>query len=197
MKQPTFLPSLALSAIALTGLSSAAEIRQTSFSTAGEAHWFAGASAAYLFDAGEPMFSLSLGRRLDWSPSGWEVDLYLEGGRIEDDNQFGIALDSPLLESDVQIVPITGNLRFGKRFTPNFGAYCGLGAGAAFTEIITDHADRDQDVVFTGQLFAGLNWYLGQTSELFVGGRWIYFSDAEKHEMKSDGAVELGYRWHF
>ena len=159
--------------------------------------WFAGASVGYLFDYKEPMYTLNAGVTSPWSPFGWNSSFYVEGGLIEDDNETEIPLGIPGRDADLQIVPITLNVRLEKEITPWFGLYAGAGVGAAFTELIVATNDRDQDVVFMGQVFAGVNFRLGEHSEINVGGRWIHFEDAENYDLDQDWAAEIGYRWHF
>lgn len=158
---------------------------------------FLGGSATYLFEYEEPMLSLNGGVTTPWSPFGFNTSIYAEIGWIEDDNESQIPIGVFGAPVDLQIVPVTLNVSFGKAITDRLGFYFGAGGGIAFSEVIIDKDVRDQDNKFVGQAFAGLNYRVGNHSEIYAGGRWMYFDDTENFNLDHSWGAELGYRWRF
>lgn len=159
--------------------------------------FFLGGSATYLFEYEEPMLSLNAGVTTPWSPMGFNTSIFAELGWIEDDNESQIPFGVFGAPVDLQIVPVTLNISFEKAITENFGFYLGVGGGIAFSEVIVDKAVRDQDNKFVGQAFAGVNFRLSEQSEIYAGGRWMYFDDTENFNLAHSWGAELGYRWRF
>lgn len=159
--------------------------------------WFAGGSVAYLFEYDEPMYSINAGVTSPWSPLGFKTSFFLEGGFVEDDNESRIPLGVSGIPSDLEIIPVTANVQFEKALTNTIGVYVGGGVGAAFTDLKVAGFSNDHDAVFTGQVFAGLNFHIGENSEVYTGGRWIHFDDADTYNLDDSWAVEAGYRWKF
>ena len=159
--------------------------------------WFAGGSVAYLFEYDEPMYLLNVGVSSPWSPLGFSTSFFLEGGYMDDDNESEIPLGISGLDTDLEIVPVTANVQFEKAFNDTIGIYFGGGVGAAFADLKAAGIGHEHDTVFTGQVFAGVNYHLGDRSEIYTGGRWIHFDDADNYDLDSTWAAELGYRFKF
>lgn len=158
--------------------------------------FFLGATAGYLPGFEEPYVSLVGGMDLGLQMWGWDSSIFLEIGRIEDGNESEIPFGVSGLDCDLQIVPVTLNMMLEKGIATKTSVYLGAGAGAVFTECIRT-TGRDQDVTFVGQVFGGVNYQVGDRSELSVGLRWIYLQDTENYDLRDDLIVETGYRWRF
>lgn len=159
--------------------------------------FFLGGSATYLFKYEEPMLSLNAGVTTPWSPLGFNTSIFAEVGWIEDDNESQIPFGVFGAPVDLQIVPVTLNVSFERAITDDLGFYFGVGGGVAFSEVIVDKNVRDQDNRFVGQAFAGVNYRIGEHSEIYAGGRWMYFDDTENFDLAHSWGAELGYRWRF
>ena len=190
------LLSVSLAAPAFAGTSETVQ-QYTQTSEPPQWRWFAGGSVAYLSEYEEPMYSLNAGVKSPWSPWGWNVAFFAEGGFIEDDNESKIPLGVSGLGTDLEIIPVTANVKFEKALNDRFGVYFGGGVGAAFTELKAVGVGRDSDTVFAGQAFAGVNFRIDDHSEVYAGGRWIHFDDAENYSLDNTWAAEAGYRWNF
>lgn len=159
--------------------------------------WFAGGSVSYLFEYEEPMYALNVGVSSPWSPLGFSTSFFLEGAFIEDDNESRIPLGVGGIDSDLEIIPLTLNVQFEKALNNWMGLYFGAGAGASLTDLKVANVGHDHDTVFTAQAFAGVNFHVGDNSEIYTGGRWIHFDDADNYDLNHTWAVEAGYRWKF
>ena len=110
---------------------------------------------------------------------------------------------------DLDIMPITINVKLERPLTGNLNAYFGAGVGAALVDLSVDGGAwgdlSDDDWVFVGQLFAGLNYNFNPNFEVYGGARWIYYDDASlseggvsvDFEMDDDFLFELGARFNF
>lgn len=109
---------------------------------------------------------------------------------------------------DLKIMPITFNFKLERPLTGNLNAYFGGGLGMARVDLDIDYGYgdfSDDDWVFTGQVFAGLNYNVTSNFEVYGGVRWIYYDDADLSdhgdsgtlEMDDDWLLELGMRYNF
>lgn len=105
---------------------------------------------------------------------------------------------------DLDIMPVTFNVKLERPLTGNLNAYLGGGLGMALVDLSVDNGPdsfSDDDWVFTGQLFAGLNYNFNESFEMYGGARWIYFDDAALGggdlELDDDFLFELGGRFNF
>ena len=194
------LMSLALALPAVAGTSSSTTTTYEPSASPQEWQWFAGASAAYLFDYEEVLYTANVGVKSPWSPLGFATSFFIEGGFMEQDNDgeanlgLGGATD---LDVDLKLVPITANVKFEKAITENIGFYLGGGVGSAHSNISSVGQFSDDEWVLTAQVFAGVNFRLDDHSEIYTGARWIYFDDADNYQLDDDYAAEVGYRFHF
>jgi len=160
----------------------------------------AGASAAYLFDYEEVLYTGNVGVKSPWSTFGWNVGFFLEGGFLEQDNDAAEnALGLGDVDADLKIVPVTFNVKLEKALNNQWSVYAGGGAGYAHTEFssTTLGGNYDSEWVFTGQAFAGVAYHINDQHEVYAGGRFIHFDDADDYNLNSDYAAELGYRFSF
>lgn len=109
---------------------------------------------------------------------------------------------------DLDIIPITMNVKLERPLTGNLNGYFGAGLGIALVDLSVDIGSNnfsDDDWVFTGQVFAGLNYNFNPNFEVYGGARWIYYDDAELEdnglggdlELDDDFLLELGARFNF
>jgi len=198
----TILLSLLLAAPAFAGTQTVYEPTPAP-TPESQAAWqfFVGGSAGYLIDADEDMYTLRIGANSPWVLSGWSVSLFAEGGWTENHD----ALDpvTPLgTSSDLDLIPVTANVRFEHLISGGLSAYVGGGLGATYLDADlkfpggSAHAD---DWVFTAQVFAGLAYHVNDNVELFGGARWIYFDDPGFTGVSLDDDVlfEGGLTFHF
>lgn len=109
---------------------------------------------------------------------------------------------------DFDIMPITINVKLERQIVGNLSAYFGGGIGMALVDLSFDigpYDFSDDDWVFTGQLFAGVNYNFNPDFEVYGGARWIYYDDASLSdggvggdlELDDDFLFELGARFNF
>lgn len=109
---------------------------------------------------------------------------------------------------DFDILPVTLNVKLERPLTGNLNAYFGGGLGVALVDLSMDAGGldfSDDDWVFTGQIFAGLNYNFNPSFEVYSGVRWMYFDDAElsdsgiggELELDDDFLFEIGARFNF
>jgi opacity protein-like surface antigen len=198
--------------------------------------WFVGGSVGYLTEFEEPMYTLHVGADTCWNLGGWDVALFAEIGYTEKDDSWsgrqtappnlglggfdgdlddledvlsGIAATSAFSTGyDLDIMPITMNVKLERPLTGNLSAYFGGGLGLALVDFSADVGTfdfDDDDWVFVGQLFAGLNYNFTPNCEMFGGVRWIYFDDADLSDggadvdldLDDDFLFEIGARYNF
>ncbi len=163
--------------------------------------WFIGGTGGYLMDYEEDMYTFQVGANSPWVMSGWSVALYAEAGWTESHDAFdGI---SPSGSSpDVDLVPITFNVKFEHLITGGLSAYLGGGVGSTYVDADVNTVGGSRHVddwIFTAQVFAGLAYHVNDMVELFGGARWIYFDDLNYRgvSLDDDFLFEGGLRLHF
>jgi len=199
--------------------------------------WFAGASVGYLTELEEPMYNLHIGASNScWTMGGWNVSLFGEVGYTEKshdyagsrgNNNYGPQERSSYTVSqmedtlkaaanyygyntsyDLQVMPITLNVKFERQLTGNLNAYFGAGLGAAWVDLDLAAAGTklsDSTWVFTSQVFGGLDYSVTPNFDIYGGARWLYYSDASlsdlgyssKLKLGNDCLLELGLRYKF
>jgi len=109
---------------------------------------------------------------------------------------------------DLQVMPLTLNIKFEHQLTGSLNAYFGAGLGAAWVDLdLTGGGMKlsDSTWVFTSQVFGGLNYSVTPNFDVYGGARWLYFSDASlsdagystKLKLGNDCLLELGLRYKF
>jgi opacity protein-like surface antigen len=110
---------------------------------------------------------------------------------------------------DLDILPITLNLKLERQLSGGLNAYFGGGLGMARVDFSADVGSfgdfSDDDWVFTAQIFAGLSYNVTQNFEVYGGARWIYLDDADLSDsdlsvgldLEDDWLLELGLRYNF
>ncbi|MFP6881965.1 MAG: hypothetical protein VCA34_13510 [Roseibacillus sp.] len=169
--------------------------------------WFAGASGGYLLDKESDMVHGHLGVDLPSRVTDFDQALFLEVGWTEcsDDREYlsegysdipriggagGAVPTSMAFTTDLQIIPITLNWKLERPLASGLGFYMGAGAGIAIVDIDVSGAinGSDDDVVFFGQVFAGLLYNLTDDFEVYGGVRAIYMDEPD---LRVDG-MDLG-----
>jgi len=176
--------------------------------------WFIGASAGYLVDFEEPMYTLQFGRDLPVNLGGWCMAAYLELGYTnKDDNRVFDLQRVPFnIDEEVSIVPLTLNVKFERPITENLNVYLGAGLGVAFTEFESHSIAgqiKESDTSFAAQAFIGLTYNVNKDFQLFGGARWIYIDNDTSTgpvplllgggdlDFDSQAFIEIGARYHF
>jgi len=168
--------------------------------------WFVGGSVGYLTEFEEAMYTLHVGTDTCWNVGGWDIALFAEVGYTEKDgNILDPVLTAPtFVPFDIDIIPVTANIKFERALSGNLNAY--FGAGLGFSRVdLSIGGSSDSDWVFTAQVFAGLVYNVNQNFEVFGGARWIYFDDADLTiggvsgtlDMDDDFLLEAGLRYNF
>jgi opacity protein-like surface antigen len=109
---------------------------------------------------------------------------------------------------DLDIMPITLNVKLERPLTDSLNFYLGGGLGVALVDLSVDVGPMsfsDDDWVFVGQLFTGLNYNFNPDFEVYGGVRWIYYDDADFSdsgstvtlEIEDDFLFEIGARFNF
>ena len=198
--------------------------------------WFAGASVGYLTELEEPMYNLHVGvTNSCWNVAGWNISLFAEVGYADTSESYNpgarpnnliIAQDSYTLGQmgdalqlassfsgletgyDLDIVPITFNVKFERPITGNLNAYLGAGIGIAWVGLdlnIGPASYSDSDWVFAAQVFGGLSYTFTPNFEMYGGARWIYYANpsfgasigSATLKVPDDCLLELGARYKF
>ena len=98
---------------------------------------------------------------------------------------------------DLDIVPITLNVRFQRALSGNLNAYFGGGLGVACVSLDINAGGyygsySDTAWVFCGQVFAGLSYSVSPAFQIYGGARWLYVSDAKVSDKGEHATLELG-----
>ncbi|MDE0827455.1 MAG: hypothetical protein OSA48_11710 [Akkermansiaceae bacterium] len=164
--------------------------------------WFAGATAGYLLENDEEMYTAHIGVDLSNQLRGWDQAIYLEVGYI--DICYSVIDSSQSIYGclDMEIIPVTLNYKLEKQVSQSLNAYCGLGAGMAFIDVEASGLGSADDTVFYAQLFGGVLYNVNSSWELYAGARVIYFEDDDLESIgvdieNTDCLVEIGARHNF
>lgn len=192
--------------------------------------WFIGGSVGYLTDLEEEMYNLQLGMEYRTPDERASHAIYLEVGFTQD--EAGYCNDSDLpggisseVSIDLDIIPITLNYKYQAAITDRLNWYAGLGVGVAVLDssydwswsqaLSNEYANHgegsgdDNDVVFYGDVFAGLSYDVSDSFEVFGGVRYILMDNqdwgyddngvsyAYEGGIDGDVLVELGARYRF
>jgi opacity protein-like surface antigen len=191
--------------------------------------WFIGGSVGYLTDLDETMYGLQVGMEYQSPGSRTSHAIYLEVGYTDDDASDGESPNLPGAVSwdasvDLDIIPITLNYKYQTSLTDRLDAYAGIGVGVAILDSSFDWSwsqavappnnsgsgsDDESDVVFYGNIFAGLSYDISDSFMIYTGVRYIFMDNADldariagvssSYEAGIDGdvLVELGLCYRF
>ena len=148
------------------------------------------------------MFTLHVGRDLNTQFLGCDLAAYLELGFLMGDLSYidYDSFDDPETGSlDLDIIPITINLKAERALFAGVKGYMTAGIGYAFTRLDAEGVTYG-DGGFYAQASIGLAYDITPNWEIFGGARWMYLSDLELVEsIEIDDAVawEVGLRYNF
>ena len=145
------------------------------------------------------MYTLHVGRDLGTQVAGFDLAAYLEVGFL-DGSATASYIGQSRFDIDVEIVPITINLKLERALFGPVNFYLTGGLGYAFTDVSAT-GSSDNDGGFYAQASAGLLYNINSQFELYAGGRWLYlnslqFGDAPL-ELDDAFAWEVGVRVNF
>ena len=150
------------------------------------------------------MYSLHIGRDLGTQVLGCDLAAYFEVGYITGDATLS-RYDSDgdfdgSVGLDIDIIPITINLKAERMFFAGIKGYISAGVGYAFTQS-TYLGEDEKDGGFYAQASIGLGYDITEQWEIFGGARWLYLSDLEfgygDTELDSTIGYEIGLRYNF
>lgn len=188
--------------------------------------WFVGGSGGYLVDNESGMITGHVGVDLPWTLAGMNQAVFLEVGWTECGDAFDIARKgndqknrrtrkgfnantSVAVDTDLQIIPITLNYKLEYEIASHLKLYAGAGAGIAVVDVDASGSGfngSDDDVVFFGQVFAGLLYELTDNLEIYGGVRGLYMDEPHLNvsgvslggnAMETDLLIEGGGRLNF
>lgn len=184
-----------------------------------EWNWFAGASGGYLLDFDETMYHAHFGVDLP-SRGAWQHSLFAEVGWTETDDSYTFQPDgTAIVNSELEILPVTLNYKAERQFPNGLNLYAGAGVGFAHLDSETNArfpagfsprtvSRGDSDTVFAAQVFAGLGYDITEQFEVYGGARWIYLDDSDVpaapgtpraavQSFDDDVLIEAGVRFNF
>jgi len=153
------------------------------------------------------LYSIHVGRDLGTQVMGIDVAAYLEVAYLTGDahlsgNAFipGSNFQSFSETVDLDILPVTLNIKLERNLVAGLGVYGTAGAGYAFSKI-DGFGESERDGGFYAQASAGLLYNINQSFEVYGGGRWLYLNsvgiDDSDIELDNDFAWEAGVRYNF
>jgi len=146
----------------------------------------AGSFRTEISDVDLDMYSLHLGRPIK-SAAGFDLAAYFEVAWLTGDftatGIFNFAANNVDLvlfreNFDLDIVPVTLNLKAERNLYGPVGAYLSGGLGYAWTSI-SGVGDDENGGGFYAQAAAGLVWNVNSSVDIYGGARWVYLSDLE------------------
>ncbi len=146
------------------------------------------------------LYTLQIGRDLGMQVLGCDLAAYLEVGLADGDTTVSYGRQS--IGVDVQLIPITLNLKLERVIYGPVSAYLTGGVGYAFSDISGD-GGSENDGGFYAQASAGLLYNINPQWEVFGGVRWMYLDDvnfggiASDLNLENDIAWEVGVRYNF
>lgn len=150
------------------------------------------------------MYSLHIGRDLGTQVLGCDLAAYFEVGYITGDATLSrYDSDSDFDGSvglDLDIIPITINLKAERMFFAGIKGYISAGVGYAFTQA-SYLGEDEKDGGFYAQASIGLGYDINEQWEIFGGARWLYLSDLDfgygDAELDDTIGYEIGLRYNF
>lgn len=158
-------------------------------------------------DAEFDMYTLHIGRNLNQF-LGCDTAAFLEVGYLNgnmDVDVFGpgsvsSSFDQSLQEVDLEVVPVTLNVKLERRLFNPVSGYLTAGVGYAFTNISVP-AGSERDGGFYAQASFGLIYNINEDYEIYAGSRWMYLDSVDfgVGDLELDSALtwEVGLRYNF
>jgi opacity protein-like surface antigen len=158
------------------------------------------------------MYTLHIGRDLSTQFLGCDLAAYLEVGFISGDATltYGLLLYDEQLDLDylftertgidIDIIPVTINLKAEREFFGGIKGYITAGIGYAFTKVEFLGEDESDGGLYA-QAQIGLAYDITDQWEIYGGARWMYLSGLdlgfEYVELDDAVAYEIGLRYSF
>jgi opacity protein-like surface antigen len=151
------------------------------------------------------MYTLHVGQDLGTQFLGCDLAAYFEVGYINGDATGTLFGSTPLLDInadiDIEIVPITINLKAERMFFAGIKGYITAGIGYAFTSTDVQGLGSEDDGGFYAQATMGLAYDINEQWEIYGGARWLYLSDLDlgygDAELDDNVGYEIGLRYSF
>jgi hypothetical protein len=155
------------------------------------------------------MYTLHVGRDLGVQFLGCDLAAYLEVGYLNGDASLGLyesSISGPALSGttgvDIEIIPITFNLKAERILFGSIKGYISGGIGYAFTntELL---GDDDSDGGFFAQASMGLAYDVTDNWEIYGGARYLWLSELDlgdtvgSSELDNNVGYEVGLRYSF
>lgn len=147
------------------------------------------------------MFTLHFGRDLGKQVLGCDLAAYVEVGYITGDAALS-NYNSVLTNVDIDIIPITINLKAERELFAGIKGYLSAGVGYAFTDYSDGYVgENGSDSGFYAQAQIGLAYDINEQWEIYGGARWLYLSGLDFGydgvELDDSIAYEIGVRYSF
>ena len=150
------------------------------------------------FDLGlQARLLLRLGRDLGRQVLGFDTAAFLEVGLMDGEtsinNQIGV---------DVELIPVTANIKLERPIYNQFSVYATAGLGYAFSDI-SGNGQSATDGGFIAQATAGVLYNITQQLEAFAGVRYMFLDSvnfgglASDLELDNEIGWEIGLRYNF
>ena len=155
------------------------------------------------------MYTLHIGRDLGKQVLGCDLAAYLEVGFLDGNantnfvntggsiTPINISIST---STDIDIIPITMNLKLERPFYGPISGYITGGVGYAFTDIELD-SESDSGGGFYAQASIGLIYNINASWEIFGGARYVHLSSLDFGdngiELDDNIAYEIGARYNF
>ena len=151
------------------------------------------------------MYTLHVGRDLGMQFLGCDLAAYLEVGFLTGDASLRFSefdssdnLISATTGIDVDIIPITFNLKAERVLFANIKGYISAGIGYAFTRT-KFLGETDNDGGFFAQASMGLGYDINENWEIYGGARYLWLDqlDIAGSEIDNNVGYEIGLRYNF
>jgi opacity protein-like surface antigen len=143
------------------------------------------------------IYTLHIGRDLGRQVLGFDTAAYLEVGLMDGEtsieNQIGV---------DVELIPVTANIKLERPIFNQFSVYATAGLGYAFSDI-AGNGQSATDGGFIAQASAGVLYNITQQLEAFAGVRYMFLDSvnfggiASDLELDNEIGWEIGLRYNF
>jgi len=143
------------------------------------------------------IYTLHLGRDLGRQVLGFDTAAFLEVGLMDGEtsinNQIGV---------DVELIPVTANIKLERPIYNQFSVYATAGLGYAFSDI-SGNGQSATDGGFIAQATAGVLYNINQQLEAFAGVRYMFLDSvnfgglASDLELDNEIGWEIGLRYNF
>lgn len=145
------------------------------------------------------IYTLHIGRDLGRQVLGFDTAAYLEVGLMDGETSI---VGNDTIGVDVELIPVTANIKFERPIFNQFSAYVTAGVGYAFSDI-SGAGQSATDGGFIAQATAGVLYNITAQFEAFAGVRYMFLDNvnfggiASPLELDNEIGWELGLRYNF